>query len=277
MLVSLCNTTAKILTVKKTMKVHTNNILKTAAIAFAGTLLAATPSFAASIQNGNFESNTIVPPNTIENFNFGTQDGFAYLGTGANVISNWNVIPSAGNVDGGVTYLGNQIFNNTGALSRTVQLNGQSARGGISTQVTGLSQGDSIDVSFDLSGNINQFEVDRGTATIPLITVSLQNGGSADLGFNALPSFSEPGVFGAARNLSFVRFVQTFLYTGTANSATLSFLSRSGTNLGPIIDNVAVATATTPIPFEFSPVTGFIAGGVLFGSYKLIKRKKSVA
>jgi hypothetical protein len=42
-----------------------------------------------------------------------------------------------------------------------------------------------------------------------------------------------------------------------------------------IIDNVAVAT--TPIPFEFSPVTGFIAGGVLFGSYKLIKRKKSIA
>jgi hypothetical protein len=252
------------------MMVHNNNLIKSTLVAAVGALLTSFPAFSASIVNGDFEQSAFVSP-SIEGFGFPATPGFAYLGTNNTAITGFTVIPSAGNVNGGATYLGNQIFNNDGALSRTVQLNGQSARGGISTLVSGLTQNQVLDVSFDLSGNTNQGEVDLGTAVIPLITVSLQNGTSQDLGFTALPAFS-PGVGGAALNLDFIRFTASLVYSGSASTATLSFQSRSGTGLGPIIDNIAVANGTTPIPFA-----GFIIGGVLFGASKLVKLRKSAA
>jgi hypothetical protein len=244
------------------MKVHTFNVLKVSICAAIGAVATSFPAFGASISNGNFESSSFIEP-TIENFSVNSpfQNGFAYLPTTNTSINNWIVI--GGNQNGGVSYLGNGIFNNNGATSRTVQLNGQFEQGGIATTVSGLNTGDTVQVSFDLSSNIG------GDA--PIISVSLQGTGNAKPFEITNQTGFIPGN-GAIANLPFTRFVTSFLYGGTSSTAILSFTSQSGNNLGPIIDNVEVSA----VPFEFSPATGIVSGAILFGSYKLIKRRKSI-
>jgi hypothetical protein len=247
------------------MKVHTFNVLKVSICAAIGAVATSFPAFGASISNGDFENSSFTEP-TIENFFVANpfQNGFAYLGTGDTSINGWTVI--GGNQDGGASYLGRGIFQNNNVSSRTVQLNGQSQQGGIATTVTGLNTGETIQVSFDLSSNIG------GDA--PRISVSLQNGGNAQF-FSLLDQTGfDSRSPNAISNLPFTRFVTTFLYGGISPTARLSFTSQSGNNLGPIIDNVDVAVA--PVPFEFSPATGIVSGAILFGSYKLIKRRKSI-
>jgi hypothetical protein len=243
------------------MKVHTFNVLKASVLAAIGAVATSFPALGASISNGNFENSSFTSP-TIEAFTGSNgQNGFAYLSAGDTRITSWTVI--GGNQNGGAAYIGRGVFENNGTPSRTVQLNGQANQGGISTIVSGLNRGETIQVSFDLSSNIG------GAA--PVISVSLQDGGNAQSSSLPFGTGFIPGT-NAIANLPFTRFVSSFLYTGTSSTALLSFTSQSGNSLGPIIDNVAVAA----VPFEFSPATGFVAGGILLGSYKLIKRRKSV-
>jgi hypothetical protein len=253
------------------MKVHKNNILKSTLIATVGALVASSPAFAATLTNGDFEQfNTITNPEGLNPPS--ATNGLTILNVGSTVVTGWTAI--AGGGGGGALYQGNNRVSNNGALSRTVALNANNAQGGISTIVSGLIQGQTLNVFFDLSGTFSN------PGTRPRVSVTLDNGGDSQLfclGGNIancqLPISTVPGAFGAQRNNVFQTFVASFIYTGTSATSTLSFQSLSGNAIGPIIDNVTL----TPIPFEFSPVTGFIAGGVLFGSYKLIKRKKSIA
>ncbi len=248
------------------MNIDSSNFLKSTAVAVVSALLASTPAFAASITNGNFETNTLATP--VETAVTNGQTGFVYLPTGSTAITGFTVI--AGNQGGGVSYLGRTVFSNNGAVSRTVQLNGQNSQGGISTTLTGLTTGQNVFVQFDLSGNID-------FATAPRVSVDINGGTSQTFslaGNGGLPSFNA-GAPGIAANLLFQTFTAQFVYTGTAPTAALNFLSQSGTTIGPIIDNIVVSP--TRVPFEFSPVSGFVAGGILFGAYKMINRKKSIA
>jgi len=257
------------------MKVHTINFLKSTVVATVGVLLAASPSFAATIVNGNFEIESVVAPE------LGT-GGFLLVGPGQTIPGPASWIALEGTGGGGAAYLGRTVFNNNGAISRTVQLNGTNTRGGISTILSNLVFNEQVDVTFDLSGNVAA--PGSPNATVPVVDVTLSNSLPAVIQrtLGAVPvftgfGFNSPGldapVGGAVANLGFQTFVASFLYTGQGSTATLSFISRSGADLGPIIDNVRVSA----VPFEFSPVTGFIAGGILFGSYKLVNRKKSAA
>jgi len=241
------------------MKVHTFNVLKVSVFAAISAVATSLPVSAASITNGDFENSSFIAP-TIENFvGPDGQNGFARLAAGNTSINGFTATGF------GATYIGNGIFNNNGALSRTVQLNGTNI-GGISTTVSGLNTGNTVQVSFDLSSNIG--------ASAPSVVVNLQGAGAQTFSLPSQTVFV-PGN-GAIANLPFTRFVASFLYTGTSPTALLSFSSLTSSptgngTLGPIIDNVAVSA----VPFEFSPATGIVSGAILFGSYKLIKRKKS--
>jgi hypothetical protein len=166
-----------------------------------------------------------------------------------------------------LAYLGSNIFSNNGIVSRTVSLNQGNFQGGISTTITGLTIGQQLNVAFDLSRNAF-----AGDQTLPSILVGVTGLASQAFTLPSVPAFTAPGSGGAAVNLTFAILVASFACNGP-QTATLSFASQSGINIDPIIDNVTVSQ----VPFEFSPLSGFIAGGVLLGSYKLIKGKKSVA
>ena len=255
------------------MKVHANNILKSTLVATIGALVAVSPSLSATLTNGNFEA--FVPDNVNGTPEIGLNgQGLSGFLPDSTAIPGWTVI--SGNqgtpTTGAALYQGNNRFANNGVLSRTVQLNRQFLQGGISTLITDLIPNaiNTVIVSFDLSGN---------PGNQPQVSVSLAGGGNAQF-FGLISNGGFPTNLGnppapSFTNLLFENKTATFIFTTgeQQTSSVLSFTSQSGTNLGPLIDNVSL----TPIPFEFSPLTGFIAGGVLFGSYKLIKRKKSVA
>ena len=256
------------------MKVHTNNILKSTLVATIGALVAASPSLSATLTNGNFEA--FVPGNVNGTPEIGLNgQGLSGFLPDSTAIPGWTVISGnqATPITGGALYQGNNRFANNGVLSRTVQLNRQFLQGGISTLITDLIPNaiNRVTVFFDLSGN---------PGNQPLVSVSLAGAGNAQF-FGLISNGGFPTILGTSGanptllDLLFETKTATFLLTTGAQqtSSVLSFTSQSGNGLGPIIDNVSL----TPIPFEFSPLTGFIAGGVLFGSYKLIKRKKSVA
>lgn len=264
LLIYLCNTLLSVDKYKKTMMVH-NNLIKSTLVAAAtvGALLTSTPAFSASITNGDFETPSL--PGLDPELG---SSGFFIVGEG-------QTIPGPlgyATLEGGSAYLGRTVVNNNGALSRTVQLNGANTQGGIVTAVTGLIQGQTLDVFFDLSGNpfVSTPPSEKDTELVaPVVTVSLENGTSQQI-IGILP-VSSPSSNGAFANLTFQSVVASLVYNGTSSTAALSFTSQSGTNLGPIIDNVTV----TAVPFEFSPVSGFIIGGVLFGASKLIKLNRS--
>ena len=255
------------------MKVHVNNILKSTLVATVGALVAVSPAFSATLTNGTFEASSIANPEA------GTgRTGVAI--SDSTTITGWSVLSGNQGNDAfgdprptaGVVYLGNNNFSNNGTLSRIVSLNRGGFQAGISTVLTNLIPNavNTVTVFFQLSGLLgNQ----------PLVSVSLAGGGNAQF-FGLISNGGFPTNLGnppapSFTNLLFENKTATFIFTTgeQQTSSVLSFTSQSGTNLGPLIDNVSL----TPIPFEFSPLTGFIAGGVLFGSYKLIKRKKSVA
>jgi len=262
------------------MKVHANNILKSTLVATIGALVAVSPSLSANLTNGTFELSPLDTPETTttalvpgpSNVGFNS----ALVGD-TTTVTGWTAIGGAQNA--GYLYQGQNRFANNGILSRTVQLNRGGAQGGISTVITGLNIGiqNIVTVFFDFSGNFNSpdpitIDVALGTAPSQQFVLGAQTSSGNPIRFSPV---ALPNISGAQFNLQFETRSATFIFTPFNNTAILSFISRSGesTGFGPIIDNVSL----TPIPFEFSPLTGFIAGGVLFGSYKLIKRKKSVA
>ena len=198
--------------------------------------LIVTPVQAANlIQNGSFETANVNP----------NPGDFIRLDAGSTVITGWTV--SQGTID----YIGTYWQASEG--SRSLDLSGANA-GGIQ-QTFNTTVGETYRVTFDLAGNPD------GNPTIKEMRVSA-GGSSADFSFDTT---------GKSRsNMGWVSNSWDFTATGT--TTTLSFLNLVDTPYGPALDNVSVIALSPPSIPEPSSVLGLLSLGVL-GISSALKRQ----
>jgi choice-of-anchor C domain-containing protein len=176
------------------------------------------------IQNGSFETATVNP------------GSFLRLDAGSTAITGWTV--SQGTID----YKGTYWQASEG--SRSLDLSGLNA-GGIQ-QTFNTTIGETYRVTFDLAGNPD------GNPTIKEMRVSA-GGNSADFSFDI-----------TGKSLSNMGWVSnSWDFTATGTTTTLSFLNLADTAYGPALDNVSVIALSPPSIPEPSSMLGLLGLGVL--------------
>jgi choice-of-anchor C domain-containing protein len=198
---------------------------------------------AVTINNGSFETST-----TIAN-----PGSYVALTAGSTAIDGWTVGGA-----GGVDYIGTYWTASNGG--RSLDLSGTGI-GSISTTIAGLSIGQEYTISYDLAGN------PAGAPTTKHLQVSVDSVGGTIGG--ALAVFNTGAIPSTTSNMGWI--TQTVIFTATAASATLTFLSQDNTSFGPALDNVTIAA--TPIPGALL-LFGSALGGMGFLGYR---RKKQAA
>jgi choice-of-anchor C domain-containing protein len=222
---------------------------------FAAALLAsvAIPSSGAravTITNGSFESGLA---------NVGTYTTLNAVDSTS--ITGWTV--TAGSID----YIGTYWTASDG--NRSLDLDGLSA-GTISQQLTGLTIGQQYQVFFDIAGN-----PDSGPTDKTLDVMASLN--SQSYSFTIVPGTTTHS------NMGWV--TESFLFTASATTADLSFISTTTTGgesghpaaYGPALDNVRIAEAAaviTPLPSSLSMMLLGLAGLGL-GFYHRTRRQAS--
>ena len=187
------------------------------------------------IQNGSFETATVNP---------GTD---TLLNAVSTVITGWTV--SQGSID----YIGTVWQASNGV--RSLDLSGGNA--GRIQQTFNTTVGGTYRVTFDLAGN------PTGNPTIKEMRVSA-GGNSADFSFDI-----------TGKSLSNMGWVSnSWDFTATGTTTTLSFLNLADTAYGPALDNVSVIALSSPPPSipEPSSVLGLLSLGVL-GIGSALKRQ----
>jgi choice-of-anchor C domain-containing protein len=189
---------------------------------------------AATIVNGSFEAGT-------------NPGGFTTHGVGSTGITGWDVL--AGTVD----YIGTHWQASDGV--RSIDLSGNSI-GTIGQAVTGLTVGQSYQVTFDVSRNPD------GGAT-PRTGIFSANGQNFQF------SYSDPT--SDRTNMKWATVSYTFL--ATAISAPIAFSSDSsgGCCFGPALDNVRIAAVPEPASWAM-----MIGGFALLGA-SMRRRSRTVA
>jgi choice-of-anchor C domain-containing protein len=189
--------------------------------------LIVTPVQAANlIQNGSFETATVNP----------NPGSFLRTPAGSTAITGWTV--SQGTID----YTGTYWQASEG--SRSLDLSGLNA-GGIQ-QTFNTTIGETYRVTFDLAGNPD------GNPTIKEMRVSA-GGNSADFSFDI-----------TGKSLSNMGWVSnSWDFTATGTTTTLSFLNLADTAYGPALDNVSVIALSPPSIPEPSSMLGLLGLGVL--------------
>jgi choice-of-anchor C domain-containing protein len=208
--------------------------LSIASSVFAVSALIVTPLQAANlIQNGSFETGTINPGSLTQ------------LSVGSTAITGWTV--SQGTID----YIGTLWQASEG--SRSLDLSGSNA--GAIQQIFNTTIGETYRVTFDLAGNPD------GSPIIKEMRVSA-GGSSADFSFD---------ITGKSRtNMGWVSNSWDFTATGT--TTTLSFLSLVNGIAGAALDNVSVVALSSPSIPEPSSMLGLLSLGVL-GIGSALKRQ----
>jgi choice-of-anchor C domain-containing protein len=201
-------------------------------------VLAAQGASAATISNGSFETGSVNP------------GSFQFLGAGSTAIDGWTVGGA-----GGIDYIGTYWTASNGG--RSVDLSGGGI-GSISTLISGLTVGQEYTISYDLAGN------PAGAPTTKHLQVAVDSVGGTIGGH--LATFNTGAIPSTLSNMGWI--TQTVIFTATAATATLTFLSQDNTSYGPALDNVTIAA--TPIPGAIL-LFGSALGGMGFLGYR---RKK---
>jgi choice-of-anchor C domain-containing protein len=137
---------------------------------------------------------------------------------------------------------------------KSVDLAGQYLGGIKQTFATNIGQ--IYTVSFDLSGN-----PDNGTGD-KIVAVSAGNVSGLQFTYS---------VTGANSHTNMAYSLETFSFTATSPSTTLSFVDFSPENWGPVIDNVDVEPSRSPVP---EPMTMLLFGIGLIGVGGFSQMKK---
>ncbi|MFM2380208.1 MAG: hypothetical protein RLZZ143_2789 [Cyanobacteriota bacterium] len=204
---------------------------------FAVGALIVTPVQAANlIQNGSFETATVNP------------GSFLQLDAVSTAITGWTV--SSGAID----YVGTALTASDG--DRSIDLQGTSA--GTIEQTFNTIIGKTYRVGFDLAGN------PAGDPTIKRMRISAA-GSSANFSFDITGK--------STTNMGWVS--ESWDFTATDTTTTLSFSALDNTNFGPALDNVSVTPLSDPTPTsvpEPSSILGLLSLGVL-GIGSALKRQ----
>ncbi len=212
-------------------------ILFVSGLAAAALALLPVAAMAAAFSNGSFETGT--PPGSF----------LTLTAPNSTDIANWTV--SAGSVD----YIGSYWQAADG--SRSLDMNGTGA--GTITQTFDTTPGATYTVTFDLSGNPD------GGPTMKVLQVSA--GGSPEL------FYYDTATHGNTKtNMKWE--AETYVFTATGPSTTLTFASQIAGAYGPALDNVALAAGpqlscpanSAPKLIETVPVNSNSATGVLSSS-----------
>jgi choice-of-anchor C domain-containing protein len=208
------------------------------AAAAATAILGATASNASvAIVNGSFEDGSFDP------------GSFTTLGAGDTSITGWLVGGA------GVDYIGSYWTASNGV--RSIDLSATGA-GSISQVLSGLTIGQTYDVSFDLAGN-----PDGGSNT----KVAVVSDGATSASYDFLMGGQTKAAMGWEAH--------TFSFTATGVNATLVFSSNEDSAYGPALDNVSVAEGVggpaVPEPATWAlMILGFAAVGVSLRSRRRI-------
>ena len=161
------------------------------------------------IRNGSFESSSLNPGR-----------GFISLGTGSTAINNWTTT-------GPIDYIGGLWQASDGG--RSLDLN-SSSTGGIS-QTFDTIVGQNYTVTFDLAAHPDR----RGS-----INKSMRVSAAGD---SEVFTFNRTG----KSTLNMGWETNTWMFSATGSSTTLSFISNIGGPYGPTLDNVSVTTVPEPL------------------------------
>lgn len=170
---------------------------------------AASVAHAAPFQNGSFENGSGAPAS------------LTTLGPGDTSITGWTV---TGN---GIDWIGSYWTAADGAYSLDLSAG---AAGGIE-QTFDTVAGHNYSVTFSLAGN------GAGGSTVKSVQVQATGGAASVYTFDTT-GFSYSNMGWAT---------QTYAFTATGSSTTLTFTSQENSAYGPALDNVAVADVT-PVP-----------------------------
>jgi hypothetical protein len=176
--------------------------------------------------------------------------GFTVTGT-VDVVTNGNY---------GITCVGN-----TGAC---VDIDGTPGPGSLTTNSINYAAGRALTLSFDLSGNQRDLSTDDFSWTFQLAAVSDILDFACNSGFVGCPApgdyfgVTTPGFYTefVAGNRPWLTYSMTFTPT-TSGSLTMTFLSTSADNVGPMLDNVLVSQVPEPASWAM-----LIAGFGLVGA-----------
>ena len=183
----------------------------------------ASPAAAAPFTNGSFELGSVNPGS-----------GWITLGSGSSAITGWEIF------DGTIDYIGTYWQAANG--SRSVDLNGNDGLAGI-RQTFDTIDGETYRIQFALSGNPDGAPLTK--------SVQVTSGGASQLFTFTIPAGASHTDMGWAYH--------SLLFTATAGSTTLSFLSdTAGVYYGPAIDDVSVTAV--PEPATLSLVALGLAG-----------------
>jgi choice-of-anchor C domain-containing protein len=184
----------------------------------------ARPAAAAPFTNGSFELGSVNPGS-----------GWITLGSGSPAITGWEIF------DGTIDYIGGYWQAANG--SRSVDLNGNDGSAGI-RQTFDTIAGDTYQVRFALAGNPDGAPLTK--------SVQLTSGAASQLFMFTVP----PGASHADMGWVY----HSLLFTATADSTTLSFLSNTaGVYFGPAIDDVSVTAVPEPATLSLLAL-GLVAG-----------------
>jgi len=200
---------------------------------FAAVLTAALAGVAPAsvIVNGSFENGT----------NPGS--GFLTLGAGDNTsITGWTV--GSGSVD----YIGGYWQASSGG--RSIDLSGNGA--GSLSQTFATVAGQNYRVTFDLAGNPDS----AGVKTLTVSAAANSQVFNFDSTGKSRPAMGWTG--------------QTFFFTATGSSTTLTFTSNTNSAFGPALDNVVV----DPVP---EPLSLVVFGGLVVGGAGIALRRRMTA
>jgi choice-of-anchor C domain-containing protein len=207
-------------------------------------LLSHSATWAAAFQNGSFE--TVNPATVLPH---------PLFLVGNTNITGWTV------VGGNINYINDYWSAADG--TRSIDLNGWGVPAGTGS-VGGVSQtfdteaGHTYQVSFAMSGNF-----ENGVGISKSMSV-LATGGSAQTYVYDIPLDQDYD------DMHWINLVYTFTATGTSTTLTFSSLN-TGTNYGPVLDNVVVqditTVTTTPTPVAVPTLSpwalGLLSGGLL--------------
>jgi choice-of-anchor C domain-containing protein len=208
---------------------RTLNILAATAAAAAAILGASASNAAVAIVNGSFEDGSIDP------------GVFTTLNAGDTSITGWLVGGA------GVDYIGSYWQASDG--SRSVDLSALGA-GTLSQILTGLTIGETYQVSFDLAGN-----PDGGSST----KVAVVTDGTTTTSYDFLQGSHSKAAMGWESH--------TFSFKATGANATLTFASDEDTAYGPALDNVSITSGAVPEPATWAlMIVGFGAVGATLRS-----------